>query len=316
MFRKPKKSKKTGIRRRRPSEEDDDGEVESNLNVQTPPVDVKADSDDGNDVGEVRKHVAFKARKKLKTIRKVNAGGGGDIDVKGSALHHFQPSASRPSQKDLATSTNQHHPTSTTVRANKLLAGPIRASANIRTTCRFDYQPDICKDYKDTGFCGFGDGCIYLHDRGDQLSGWQLEQKWEEEQKKKKDAQQKQVEHFLRQSEGAGKEMEQNNQDTDDGLPFACHACRSFFKNPVKTNCSHYFCEKCLLEHMKTNGTMCPICSKDTAGVYHEPTKLLTKKRRLVGRNASWKEFMFHCQGRGQGQADPVEVGLLAPTSS
>lgn len=34
--------------------------------------------------------------------------------------------------------------------------GPIRASANIRATVRWDYQPDICKDYKETGFCGFG----------------------------------------------------------------------------------------------------------------------------------------------------------------
>ena len=34
--------------------------------------------------------------------------------------------------------------------------GPMKASANIRVTCRFDYQPDICKDYKETGFCGYG----------------------------------------------------------------------------------------------------------------------------------------------------------------
>ena len=34
--------------------------------------------------------------------------------------------------------------------------GPMRASANIRSTVRWDYQPDICKDYKETGFCGFG----------------------------------------------------------------------------------------------------------------------------------------------------------------
>ncbi|PNF42031.1 RING finger protein 113A [Cryptotermes secundus] len=34
--------------------------------------------------------------------------------------------------------------------------GPIRAPANLRTTVRWDYQPDICKDYKETGFCGFG----------------------------------------------------------------------------------------------------------------------------------------------------------------
>lgn len=34
--------------------------------------------------------------------------------------------------------------------------GPIRAPSNIRATVRWDYQPDICKDYKETGFCGFG----------------------------------------------------------------------------------------------------------------------------------------------------------------
>lgn len=291
MFRKPKKSKQSGIRRRLSPDEDDSAEGEGT-------TDLRSRSEESNPVAELgeaggtTKKIELKARKKLKTTRKAN--GEGDINItKGSALHHFQPSASRPSQKDLATSTNQHHPTSTKERANKLLAGPIRASSNIRTTCRFDYQPDICKDYKDTGFCGFGDSCIYLHDRGDQLSGWQLEQKWEEEQKKKKDDQQKQVERFLRQS---GTEEQQDNQHADDGLPFACHLCRSFFRNPVKTNCSHYFCEKCLLEYMKTNGTMCPICSKDTAGVYHEPTKLQSKKRRMVGRNASWEDFMVHFQ--------------------
>jgi hypothetical protein len=40
---------------------------------------------------------------------------------------------------------------------------------------RFDYQPDICKDYKETGFCSYGDSCKFLHDRGDYKSGWELE---------------------------------------------------------------------------------------------------------------------------------------------
>jgi RING finger protein 113A len=43
--------------------------------------------------------------------------------------------------------------------------GPMRAPTNIRSTVRWDYQPDICKDYKETGFCGFGDSCKFLHDR-------------------------------------------------------------------------------------------------------------------------------------------------------
>ena len=34
--------------------------------------------------------------------------------------------------------------------------GPIRAPNYLRATTRWDYQPDICKDYKETGYCGFG----------------------------------------------------------------------------------------------------------------------------------------------------------------
>lgn len=34
--------------------------------------------------------------------------------------------------------------------------GPMRAPANVRATVRWDYQPDLCKDYKETGYCGFG----------------------------------------------------------------------------------------------------------------------------------------------------------------
>lgn len=40
--------------------------------------------------------------------------------------------------------------------------GPMRAPSNIRSTVRWDYQPDICKDYKETGFCGFGGELNYI----------------------------------------------------------------------------------------------------------------------------------------------------------
>ena len=50
----------------------------------------------------------------------------------------------------------------------------------MRTTARFDYDPSICKDYKETGTCGYGDSCIYLHDRSDYKSGWQIEQEWKD----------------------------------------------------------------------------------------------------------------------------------------
>ena len=34
--------------------------------------------------------------------------------------------------------------------------GPMKAT-NVRTTIAVDYSPDVCKDYKTTGYCGFGE---------------------------------------------------------------------------------------------------------------------------------------------------------------
>lgn len=53
--------------------------------------------------------------------------------------------------------------------------GPLKASAHIRVSTRFDYQPDMCKDYKESGYCGY--------DLGGYKSGWQLEKEWEEAKK-------------------------------------------------------------------------------------------------------------------------------------
>ncbi|XP_025266271.1 RING finger protein 113A-like [Camponotus floridanus] len=59
---------------------------------------------------------------------------------------------------------------------------PIRASINyLRATVRRDYQPNICKDYKETGICGFGNSCKFLHDRADYKLSWQLERDTDEE---------------------------------------------------------------------------------------------------------------------------------------
>jgi hypothetical protein len=44
-----------------------------------------------------------------------------------------------------------------------------------RTTIRIDYQRDICKGYKDTGFCSYGDNCKVLDNRGDYKQSWQLD---------------------------------------------------------------------------------------------------------------------------------------------
>ena len=34
--------------------------------------------------------------------------------------------------------------------------GPIRSTQFMRASIRWDYHPEICKDWKETGFCTFG----------------------------------------------------------------------------------------------------------------------------------------------------------------
>ncbi|XP_043474512.1 E3 ubiquitin-protein ligase RNF113A [Leptopilina heterotoma] len=141
--------------------------------------------------------------------------------------------------------------------------GPIRAPANLRATVRWDYQPDICKDYKETGFCGFGDSCKFLHDRSDYKLGWQLE----------------------REAAASGNKNDSDNDD-DDGkyeidsdeetLPFKCFICRNSFTRPVVTKCKHYFCEPCALEHYKKS-KRCFICNVPTNGVFNPAKELMDR---------------------------------------
>jgi RING finger protein 113A len=304
MFRKPKKLKTAGIRRRaQQQQQDDDNDDEHETETET----------------KTRQEELSKARKRAKT-NKGTFGSTDDADTattsdpsdpsntntntntNTSLMHQYQTQQGGPaiSQKDLVTSVNElHHPGKKQPGSvtNKFLAGPIKATTHIRTTCRFDYQPDICKDYKDTGFCGFGDTCIYLHDRGDTMSGWQLELQWQEQQDAKRKQQEAAMEEFM--NKNNGNNSTKNNDATtipDDGIPFACLVCRNAFTDPMVTTCGHYFCQACIVEHVKEVSVACPVCNKDTHNVFHEPTKLLSKKRKVVGRDASWEEYMEACQ--------------------
>jgi RING finger protein 113A len=282
MFRKPKRLAKSSLRTN--TRQSDDGAI----------IDEAKEA-------ETTSRLIKEAKEANSKKRKTSA----DEDNHNPLMQEYKVATDKaPSASELATSTAQHHPSELLRIAgndarpeekqdgifrnkerNKFLAGPIKASAFVRTTSRFDYQPDICKDYKDTGFCGFGDTCIYLHDRGDSLSGWQLEQQWEEQ--KKKEAAQRELDLF------SGRDTAKHEALPDDGLPFACYLCREAFTDPAVTACGHYFCEKCIMDFTRQHdkGT-CPICKKDTHGVFNQPTKLIAKKRRLIGASSSWLEFL------------------------
>ena len=38
-----------------------------------------------------------------------------------------------------------------------------------------DHNPELCKDWFVSGYCVFGNSCIYIHDRYDYKSGFELE---------------------------------------------------------------------------------------------------------------------------------------------
>lgn len=150
--------------------------------------------------------------------------------------------------------------------------GPIRAPANLRSTVRWDYQPDICKDYKETGFCGFGDSCKFLHDRSDYKFGWQLEMESSQQCDSDDD-------------DPSKYEIKEND---DDFLPFKCLICRGSYVNPVMTKCKHYFCEKCALAHFKKS-TKCFVCEKQTGGFFDPATVIIERL------NASNTDLIHQC---------------------
>lgn len=169
--------------------------------------------------------------------------------------------------------------------------GPIRAPTNLRATVRWDYQPDVCKDYKETGFCGFGDSCKFMHDRSDYKHGWQLEQEWEkqhggvkerkfgqfEEEKKKRGRRNEEELGDSEDDDDPNKYVIAGvHSDEEDDLPFKCLICRESFVNPIVTKCKHYFCEKCFVQYNKQN-SRCFACKKQTMGIFFAAKDIIKK---------------------------------------
>jgi len=161
--------------------------------------------------------------------------------------------------------------------APKRVVGPVKAPTNIRTITVTDFAPDVCKDYKQTGFCGFGDNCKFLHAREDYKQGWQLDKEWENVTKGKKVGGTKVA--------SANRDAADEDSDDDDalleGITFACIICKENYKDPIVTKCGHYYCETCALKRYKKDPS-CAACGAGTGGVFNVAKglkKLLNKKR-------------------------------------
>lgn len=113
---------------------------------------------------------------------------------------------------------------------------------------RFDYAAGLCKDYLETGYCGFGDSCIFLHDRGDYKMGWELDADFERQHQQKPD--------------DTGFEIPE---PVDPSLT-ECPVCkRPHEKARMLPECGHRFCMTCIVNALKTR-LKCPLCKAVVSG--------------------------------------------------
>ena len=187
--------------------------------------------------------------------------------------------------------------------------GPIRATSHIAISNRFDYQPDVCKDYKETGYCAFGDSCIFLHDRGDYKSGWEIVGFFGISECRSVIG----TESRRRSGNGGNGESRRRTRTTNTSLKAATkrncpsrassadnhlrnRSLQSRFGSCLRRSCGHYFCEKCALDHYRTT-SKCFVCGKDTNGCFNKATDIIARIQKMQQEEVS-----------GSGSEDEKEI--------
>ncbi|KAH8801791.1 pre-mRNA splicing factor cwc24 [Xylogone sp. PMI_703] len=135
--------------------------------------------------------------------------------------------------------------------------GPIKAPTNVRTITVMDFSPDVCKDYKQTGFCGFGDNCKFLHAREDYKQGWQLDREWENVTKGKRSL----------------NGIVIASADRENGREESAYDKTDLITQQIVTQCGHYFCERCALTRYRKDPS-CAACGAGTNGVFNSAKQL------------------------------------------
>lgn len=194
-----------------------------------------SESDDASDAASTSSSQDIKKRKVLTTAKKPTRDVIHGLDL-GTESKLSDPSKERATGS--STSTSGSGGTSDGAK------GPIKPPpASIKTTTITDFQPDVCKDFLQTGYCGYGDTCKFLHIRDELRQRQPVEKDWE----------------TVAQS---------NPKKTTSLVPYRCVICKNDYTLPVKTQCSHMFCQKCFMHRYKTQKKPnCYICGKDTGGV-------------------------------------------------
>ena len=73
---------------------------------------------------------------------------------------------------------------------------------------------------------------------------------------------------------------DESDDDSDDGIPFACLIGRHPFTDPIVTRCGHYFCSSCAIKrYAKT--PKCAACGAPTNGIFNRADKVIAKMKKL-----------------------------------
>lgn len=152
----------------------------------------------------------------------------------------------------------------------------------------------------ETGYCGFGDTCKFLHDRGTYLQGWQL------------DKVAPSGSNFITFATRAGLHKRQDSDNDDDSdeeddIPFACIICRKPYTDPIVTRCTHYFCQQCAIKRYVKN-PKCAACGAPTGGLFNRADKIVERARKRREKEA--KEIGVESDGENDAGNEPGGVGI------
>jgi hypothetical protein len=138
-----------------------------------------------------------------------------------------------------------------------------------------------------------------MHDRGNYKSGWQMEKEWEEQSARRKELISMGLDPDKDDSQTEMNQYAVGGSGADD-LPFACYLCRGPFNDPVVTKCGHHFCRKCIVTSFKSAGPNCPVCSKNTSGIFNVSRKLAS----LAAKHGGFQNLFKTLSGDGGQVAD------------
>lgn len=161
-------------------------------------------------------------------------------------------SIKRPAEKDAKQDNDLDEETSNSAKRSAAETVPSTKKNNeMLPGGSLDYAREVCKDYKDTGFCGFGDSCKFIHDRGEHEQVTKLNAAWEAFRDKKS--------------------VSSATSSTDLKTDRICGICKVPFTEKITIlsaiPCNHLFCSTCALSSEKTK-RRCQVCKAPINGQF------------------------------------------------